>query len=69
MEMFKKGWLLTDKEFDRILEKCGGRDFIERYKNTLGPIVDKLGGIENLNKIFGWAVRPDKGKDSKRKTK
>jgi len=55
MAMFKKGYLLTDSELDEIVEKCGGEDFRNRMKETFMPTVDKVGGLENLNKLFGWA--------------
>ena len=65
MAMFKKGYLLTDSEVDEIIEKCGGENFRNRMKETFMPTVNKVGGLDNLNKLFGWAVRPDKEKGKK----
>ncbi|OPY76045.1 MAG: hypothetical protein A4E64_01695 [Syntrophorhabdus sp. PtaU1.Bin058] len=69
MAMFAKCGLLTESEVDKIIEKCGGEDFRKRVKETFLPAVDKIGGVENLNKLFGWAVRPDKEKRTKRNKK
>jgi hypothetical protein len=40
--MLKNGRMPTDKEMDEIVEKMGGRDFVERMRKSLGPTVDRI---------------------------
>ena len=61
MEILKKGRMPTDEEFDVIVEKMGGQDFVERMRISLGPTVERIDvATESIKGIFRKSVEENK---------